>query len=248
MATKKRFNQTAAAPAKPNSTQDPAIYAATYWRSALRMATLRALVVLSGMAAIAAGAGAAVALVEGIEAAAAGLALLAVVIGVWAISLNSYTTSVARATWYQIEQARGEDLDGDGYIGDPTRTVKVGGKEPTEITLDLPPSSITRAPILRPFGVSAPDLVSFLFEAKLSRGLQERQWVGKGVRVYVLPSGTRVTQELFRTLVAECAKVGWAAKEAGRWELKVDPETVAQRLHAQMQPAETPAPPRRGRV
>lgn len=166
-----RFTQAVTTPQKPNGGQtDPAIYAATYWRSALRMATLRALVVVSGVAAVGAGAGA-VALFERLPAAAVGLGVLALVIGVWALALNSYTTAVAKATWYQLEQALDEDLDDDGYVGDPTRSVKVGGKQPTEITLDLPAASVSRAPILRPFGVSAPDLVSFLFEAKHSRGL-----------------------------------------------------------------------------
>ena len=246
--TKKRYAQAEVSPQKPNGSQtDPAVYAATYWRSALRMATLRALVVISALAAVGAIAGAVV-LYERLPVAAAALGVLALVVGVFALALNSYTTAVAKATWYQLEQALDKDIDDDGYVGDPTRNVKVGGKEPTEIVLDLPASSVSRAPILRPFGVSAPDLVSFLFEAKHSRGLQERQWIGKGVRVHILPSGQQVSQVMFRQLVAEIAKVGWAVKTAGRWELTVEPEDVAKRLQAQLQPEKTPPPRRRERV
>ena len=53
---------------------------------------------------------------------------------------------------------------------------------------------------------------------------------------------------MFRQLVAEIAKVGWAVKTAGRWELTVEPEDVAKRLQAQLQPEKTPAPRRRERV
>lgn len=242
---KKRFSQIAS---KPSSSErpaaDPAVYAATYWRSALRMATLRALVVVAAIAAIGAAAGG-VLLVDRAPGATAGLALLAVVIGVFAASLNGYTTAVAQATWYRLEQELGADLDDDGYVGDPVRNVKIGGPNPAEITLDLPAASVSRAPVLRPFGVSAPDLVSFLFEAQLARGLQERQWVGKNVRIHVLPSGQQVSSTMFRALLVECAKVGWASKTAGRWELTVDPEMVAQRLQAQLQPAESAAKPGR---
>lgn len=231
----KRFkNATTTPPQKP---ADPAAYAATYWRSALRMAALRALVVIGAIVAISA-AGGAVLLIEPAPAAAAALGLLAVVIGVFAFSLNAYTTAVAKATWYQLEQETGQDLDHDGYVGDPARTVRVRGngkREEQNILLDLPAGTAQRAPILRPFGISAPDLVSFLFEAKLNRGLQERQWLDKA-RPYVLPSGQRVSQDMFRSLIDEFAKVGWATKTAGRWELTVDPDEVARHL----QRAKTP--------
>lgn len=233
----RRFKTTTSLP-KNGTNTDPAVYAATYWRSALRMATLRALVVLAAITAAGASAGA-VLLIEQVPAAAAGLGIVAVVIGVFAVSLSRYTTAVAQATWYRLEEQLAEDLDDDGYVGDPVRNVKIGGKQPTEITLDLPAASVSRAPILRPFGVSAPDLVSFLFEAQHSRGLQERQWIGKSIRAHVLPSGQQVTLAMFRQLLAECSRVGWAAKTANRWELTVDPEEVAKRLQAQMQPPQS---------
>jgi hypothetical protein len=235
----KRFGTTTTPPQKPT---DPAVYAATYWRSALRMATLRALVVIAAIMAIAAALGA-VLLIEQAPAATAGLGLLAVVIAVFAISLNAYTTAVARATWYQLEQETGQDLDHDGYVGDPTRTVRVAGngkREEHDILLDLPAGTAQRAPILRPFGISAPDLVSFLFEAKLNRGLQERQWLDRS-RPYVLPSGQRVSQDMFRTLLEEFGKVGWATKTAGRWELTVDPNAVAEHLQRASQAQPVPS-------
>lgn len=94
----------------------------------------------------------------------------------------------------------------------------------------MPARSSAGGPVLLDFGVTAPDLVSFLFEADLRRGLQERNWVGDTVQAYVLPSGQRVTQSLFRQIVAGLAARGMAIKSAGRWELDCDPETVAEQL------------------
>lgn len=152
---------------------------------------------------------------------------------VYARTLRRDTRHVRATTWSR-EIETGQDLDGDGVVGPPSpasRTVRVTrGDQVDEIILDMPARSSAGGPVLLDFGVTAPDLVSFLFEADLRRGLQERNWVGDTVQAYVLPSGQRVTQSLFRQIVAGLAARGMAIKSAGRWELDCDPETVAEQL------------------
>lgn len=166
-----------------------------------------------------------------------GCELLAVALAwilTYARALRSDTQRVRWQTWRQ-ELATERDLDGDGFVGDPqaSRTIRVTrGDQVEEVTLDMPARSQAGGPVLVDFGVTAPDLVSFLFEADLQRGLQERNWIGDGVQGYVLPSGQRVTQKMFRELVSGLAERGMAVKSAGRWELDCDPATVAEQLKA----------------
>lgn len=151
-----------------------------------------------------------------------------------AVRRQLWTDSQRQYTLWQRELAQGADLDNDGHIGDPqqaSRTVRVRhGDEVEDIVLDMPARSQTTGAVLVDFGVTAPDLVSFLFEADLRRGLQERNWIGDNVQTYVLPSGQRVSQSLFRTIVAGLSSRGMAIKTAGRWELDCDPEAVAEQL------------------
>lgn len=154
----------------------------------------------------------------------------------YARALQSDTRQVRRQTWQQ-EQAAGADLDGDGYVGDPTRQIRVTrGDQVEEIELDLPARSAMGAPVIAAWGVSAPDLVSILFEADRSRGLQEREWIPSKqrpeVEYFVLPSGQKLTVGMFRQVLAELGNRGWAEKLNGRWELLVLPEQVAQQLKA----------------
>lgn len=166
--------------------------------------------------------------VLGTQAAAVGLTWLVT----YARALRSDTRQVRWTTWRQEQQA-GEDLDGDGYVGDPTRGIRVRvGDQVEEIEVDLPARSAMGAPVIPAWGVSAPDLVAILFEADLVRGLQERAWVGKDVTPFTLPSGGRVTQSMFRQVLGELAERGWAVKVASRWELAILPEQVAAALKA----------------
>lgn len=151
-----------------------------------------------------------------------------------AVRRQLWTDSQRQYALWQRELAQGADLDNDGHIGDPqqaSRTVRVRhGDEVEDIILDMPARSQTAGPILVDFGVTAPDLVSFLFEADLRRGLQERNWIGDNVQTYVLPSGQRVSQSMFRAIIAGLSSRGMAIKTAGRWELDCDPEAVAEQL------------------
>lgn len=160
----------------------------------------------------------------------------------YARSLRADTLQVRRQTWQQ-ELADDEDHDGDGFVGDPTRGITVRHHDGQEevIEVDLPARSAPGAPVIPAWGVSLPDLVAILFEADLSRGLQERAWVPSKkqplVTAFVLPSGQRVTQGMFRQVLAEMDSRGWAVKSAGRWELAVEPEAVAKALKASPSPA-----------
>lgn len=154
----------------------------------------------------------------------------------YARALRADTRQVRRTTWQQ-EQAAGLDLDGDGYVGDPTRQIRVTrGDQVEEIELDLPARSAMGAAVIPAWGVSVPDLVSILFEADRSRGLQEREWIPSKqrpeVEAFTLPSGQKLTVGMFRQVLAELGNRGWAEKLNGRWELLILPEQVAAALKA----------------
>lgn len=172
--------------------------------------------------------------VLGTQAAAVGLVWLVT----YSRALRADTRQVRWTTWRQ-ELAAGEDLDGDGWVGDPTRGIRITrGDQSEEIEVDLPARSAMGAPVIPAWGVSAPDLVAILFEADLVRGLQERAWVGKEATPFTLPSGGRVTQSVFRQVLGELAERGWAVKAAGRWELAILPEQVAAALKGCTPPAD----------
>lgn len=156
--------------------------------------------------------------------------------GVVNVQRNLWTDSQRQWYTWQRELAEGRDLNGDGILGDPqaaSRTVRVTrGDTVEEVVLDMPARSVAGGPVLIDFGVTAPDLVSFLFEADLRRGLQERNWIGDGVQAYTLPSGQRVTQTMFRQILAGLKARNMAIKSANRWELDCDPEAVAEQLKA----------------
>lgn len=159
----------------------------------------------------------------------------------YAMALRADTDQVRAATWRQ-ELAAGEDLDGDGWVGDPTRGLRVTRGDTTEeIELDLPARSAMGAPVIPAWGVSLPDLMAVLFEADLVRGLQERAWVPSKdrpeVEAFVLPSGQKLTVGMFRQVLGELGKRGWAEKLNGRWELAILPEQVAQALKGSPSPA-----------
>ena len=150
---------------------------------------------------------------------------------VYADKLRAATAATERATWAR-EVERGEDIDGDGVVGDPFRGITVprkgGGTE--TITFSHPPSSQRGEPILDGWGICASDLVAMLYEAEMSRGLGEREWVGPGVAKFTLPSGKQVTQSMFRGVQAALAEHDMASKPAGKWQLDVTADSVAKAL------------------
>jgi hypothetical protein len=155
---------------------------------------------------------------------------------VYAHELRYATRATERATWAK-EEERGEDLTGDGYIGDPFNRVKVkrGGQVVDEVIVPHPSHSAKHEPVMQGWGVSASDLVAFVFEAERDRGLNERAWVDKGVQRFHLPSGAVVTQPLFRQVLAALADheldgQPMAAKEAQRWVLKARAEAIARKM------------------
>lgn len=149
----------------------------------------------------------------------------------YSAALQADTDEARRATWQQ-EIERGEDLDGDNYIGDPfaSLTVRRQGKPNETVIYDLPRDSDKAAPVMMGWGVSKADLVSFLFEVEQRRGLNERAWVEDKRNRHVLPSGRAVTQPLFRELLASLSEHGMAVKQAGKWVLDIKAEDVARSL------------------
>jgi hypothetical protein len=155
---------------------------------------------------------------------------------VYSSELRLATRATERATWAR-EEDTGEDITGDGYIGDPFNKVQVnrGGQTVDEVIVPHPAHSAKHEPKLEGWGVSASDLVAFVFEAEAGRGLNERAWVGEGVARFHLPSGAVVTQPLFRQVLAALADheldgQPMAAKEAQRWILKARAEAIARKM------------------
>ena len=150
---------------------------------------------------------------------------------VYAAELRKGTRAIWRATWQREEEDQ-QDYNGDGVIGDPFSTVPVKreGAVVDEVIIPLPSNSMRGQPVMEGWGVTAADLVAFLFEAERERGLQERSWVGQSVETFVLPSGRGVTQTLFRSLQAALAEHGMASKPDGKWRLDVAALDVANDL------------------
>jgi len=168
--------------------------------------------------------------------AAVGVALGAVVTlarwaRVYSTALRADTEAARRATWLR-EADEGRDLDGDGVIGDPFRTITVRRQDGRveAVPMSLPRNSARHQPVMTGWGVTAADLVAILYEAELTRGLQERAWVGRGVEPCILPSGRQVTQIMFRQVLSALEEHEMASKRAGRWELDVTADDVAETL------------------
>lgn len=150
---------------------------------------------------------------------------------VYSSALRADTEAARRATWLrEMDEAR--DLDGDGVIGDPFRTITVRRRDGSAeaVSMSLPRNSERHQPVMAGWGVSQADLVAILYEAELTRGLQERSWVGRGVEPCILPSGRQVTQIMFRQVLAALEDHEMASKRAGRWELDVTADDVAETL------------------
>jgi hypothetical protein len=155
---------------------------------------------------------------------------------VYSRELRTLTRATERATWAR-EEATGEDLTGDGYIGDPFNRVEVKreGETVAEVIVPRPSNSAKHEKKMEGWGVSASDLVAFVFEAEAGRGLNERAWVGEGIQRFHLPSGAVVTQPLFRQVLAALAEHEldgrpMAVKEAQRWILKARAEAIARKM------------------
>jgi hypothetical protein len=145
-----------------------------------------------------------------------------------------YNLPAERKRFYATEVQRNEDLNNDSFIGDPFNRVPVKreGATVAEVIVPHPSGAARGEPVMAGWGVSKSDLVAFVFEAERSRGLKEVAWVGEGVQRFILPSGSAVTQALFRQVLAALAEhqldgQPMAAKEAQRWILKAKAEAIA---------------------
>lgn len=163
--------------------------------------------------------------------------LLALVLAVYPVVYGGvllYNLPEERKKFYAQEVERNEDLNQDGFVGDPFNRVPVKreGATVAEVIVPHPSGAARGEPVMAGWGVSQSDLVAFVFEAERSRGLKETAWVGEGVTRFILPSGKAVTQALFRQVLAALADheidgQPMAAKEAQRWILKARAEAIA---------------------
>lgn len=111
---------------------------------------------------------------------AVGAVLVVLVVYVWVYSsaLAANTHEVRRATW-QREQELGQDLDGDGMVGQPEpvgHVVRIGGAKPREVVLPNLEASRAARPLAR-FPVPANDVIYVLTRAA-KEGLGFREWEG----------------------------------------------------------------------
>jgi hypothetical protein len=176
-----------------------------YHRNADNLARLRAKAILADIAAGALiAAGIYVAIHTGQPAALLPFAVAAVAALVYGVSLWTYTTEVRHNLWRQ-EQAAGQDLDGDGHIGQPrkprVRHINIAG-QPVPFAEDddddPPPTDLVPG-----FELSPRDLHD-LVEYAASRGLGRSKLVG-----ITLPSGTRISKSRWETWNTEAAQRGW---------------------------------------
>lgn len=194
--------------------------AAGDWRTPLRLAMLRALAVTSGLMAL----GAFVGLVwqylatDALVWALVG-AVAAFVLGTFAAALWGYTGNLQWALW-QIETETGEDLDGDGQIGQPERPrvrlmpLTAGGQkqEPVAWVDDTEENEPT--PIIDGFDLDVVDVAAFLAEAG-RRGLTAAAWLKPGQARYKLPSGVKVSRGVWERATRELLRLGWAENTGG---------------------------------
>lgn len=123
--------------------------------------------------------------------------LMLIYVTTYARTLRRDTQQVRNATW-QMELARGEDLDGDQVIGPPPQpvghVVRIGGKKPREFVLpDLEGARAAR-PLAR-FPVPPNDVVYVLTRAG-KEGLGFREWEG-----HRLPSGAEIDRPLWGRII-----------------------------------------------
>ena len=173
----------------------------------------------------------------GVQAAVVGIIWMAT----YAMALRSDTREVRVATWRQ-EMALGQDLDGDGQIGQPKaadpvgHVVRIGGSAPKNVTLpDLDPPR-SAAPLVR-FPITPNDVVYVLSRAA-KKGLGFREWQG-----HRLPSGTVVGRPLWVQIID--GMIAWrfvttSTDGAGRRQVylrsDVDVETMIGAVKASVEP------------
>jgi len=122
--------------------------------------------------------------------------LMVVYVISYARTLRNDNAAVRTRTWLMEEQT-GQDLDGDGQVGQPQEVghvMKIGGKKPKDVVLpDLAPPK--QAQVLRRFPVSPNDVIYILTRANHD-GLGFREWDG-----HRLPSGATVDRPLWTKII-----------------------------------------------
>jgi hypothetical protein len=134
--------------------------------------------------------------------------LFAVYVISYARTLRNDNAAVRARTWL-LEVQTGQDLDGDGQVGQPApvgHVMKIGGNRPREVVLpDLDPPRETR-PLVR-FPVPANDVIYILTRAAKD-GLGFREWDG-----HRLPTSGATVDRLLWTAVID-GMVDWEMVQA----------------------------------
>lgn len=182
----------------PTPKIDPVMYAAGYHLTPSRIAMQRVKAYIAAILGLAAIAGSVYIATE-LDAPAVVLLGLAVAIGcvIYAWTIVGDTENVRRELW-QRENADGQDIDGDGHIGQPPvvvgRIIPIGHSDRTVTLPDLapPPQRIALAGFPTDPPVSPNDVVFILTHAAAGDGLGFRQWDKRR-----LPGGAEISRDLW---------------------------------------------------
>jgi len=143
---------------------------------------------------------------------AGGAFALALVGGVVALAMWTGAGAVEAHTWAR-ELAAGQDLDGDGYVGEPKRQrirlVPLSAHGRNAEPLVMYEEEQADEPEVDGFGLVASDVAAFIAEAG-RRGLAKSAWLQAGRDRYKLPSGATVTRGTWDRCTGELRRLGWA--------------------------------------
>ena len=203
--------------------QAPPVPEATSWQTPWQLAKLNAISTLAWMAAAALMIAAGWQWYETRQPAWALLGVPVVVFAVFGFALWHYTGQVAWSVW-AVEDATGQDIDGDGHIGQPPQyrdiPVWANGERQPPITLEGSPHEEPEAqpPVfVRGLDMTPDDVVAFLNEAQRVRGLSRSQWVGVPARQrWNFPSGKTITRGDYDKLIEFGTNRQWWTTANGR--------------------------------
>jgi len=150
-------------------------------------------------------------------------AIPAIVFVVFGLALWHYTDQVAWSVWV-IEEATGQDLDGDGIIGQPPQyrdiPLTANGERQQPIILEGPQHEKPEPPppvFVRGLGMTPDDVVAFLNEAQKVRGLSRSKWIGAPKRQrWAFPSGKAITRGDYDKILEFGTERNWWTTTNGR--------------------------------
>lgn len=156
--------------------------------------------------------------------------LLVVYVVSYARTLRNDNAAVRARTWL-LEEQTGQDLDGDGQVGQPQEVghvLRIGGKKQKDVVLpDLAPPR--QVQVLTRFPVSPNDVIYILTRANQD-GLGFREWDG-----HRLPSGATVDRPLWTRIIDGMVdwEMAWAVTDAaGRRRVRLAEDATVDEMIA----------------